>query len=284
MRIDIPTGRGKGRAVQLTAERLINMYPEAAPSKSKSPVVLHGTPGFSGFANLDNATPIPPVIPLILTKDHPDIFVWYTMDNLAVLSLRDETDYLRNSTLEKSGGSTYPIQVPGAIGQALEFNGTTEYVSLNWTGDLGDYDSGSISFIFKASDVNGAQALIITQDALITTDGGMFIYLNGPTINFRVGDGVTWTGAVSGGAVAADTVYRVCFTWSKSHQELFVDGVSVALSSTAFGGSFQSSNATLGAVMISGLGSPFHGFIDQFRLWRNYTLTAQDIADLNGET
>ena len=52
MRIDIPTGRGKGRSVPLTAERLINMYAEAAPAKSKSPAVLHGTPGFIQFAEI----------------------------------------------------------------------------------------------------------------------------------------------------------------------------------------------------------------------------------------
>ena len=52
MRIDIPTGRGKGRSVPLTAERLVNMYAEAAPEKSKSPAVLHGTPGFTRFAEI----------------------------------------------------------------------------------------------------------------------------------------------------------------------------------------------------------------------------------------
>ena len=159
-----------------------------------------------------------------------------------------------------------------------------EYVTLTWTGALGDYDSGAISFIFKANDVNGSQALVITQDVANAIDGGIFIYLSGASINYRVGDGVTWSGAVGGGAIAADTVYRVQFNWSKTSQEIFIDGVSTGSSSTTFGGSFLSTKASLGAVNISGIGSPFNGFIDQFRLWKDYTLTAQDIADLNGET
>lgn len=52
MRIDLPTGRGKGRSVPLTAERLINMYAEVAPPKSKSPAVVHGTPGFKLFTEI----------------------------------------------------------------------------------------------------------------------------------------------------------------------------------------------------------------------------------------
>ena len=52
MRLPIGTGLGEGRSVELTAERLINLFAEKAPQSSKSPVVLHGTPGFAEFGNL----------------------------------------------------------------------------------------------------------------------------------------------------------------------------------------------------------------------------------------
>ncbi|MDP5211383.1 hypothetical protein, partial [Microbulbifer sp. 2205BS26-8] len=40
---------GQGRSVPLTAERLVNMYPEVAPDGSRSSVVLHGCPGLAEF-------------------------------------------------------------------------------------------------------------------------------------------------------------------------------------------------------------------------------------------
>ena len=52
MRLPIGTGLAQGRSVELTAERLINLFAEKAPQSSKSPVVLHGTPGFAEFGNL----------------------------------------------------------------------------------------------------------------------------------------------------------------------------------------------------------------------------------------
>ena len=54
MRLPIGTGLGEGRSVELTAERLINLFPETAPQSAKSPVVLHGTPGFKAFSDLGN--------------------------------------------------------------------------------------------------------------------------------------------------------------------------------------------------------------------------------------
>jgi len=56
MRLPIGTGLGEGRSVELTAERLINLFAEQAPQSSKSPVVLHGTPGFAPFSNLGNGS------------------------------------------------------------------------------------------------------------------------------------------------------------------------------------------------------------------------------------
>ena len=56
MRLPIGTGLGEGRSVELTAERLINLFAEQAPQSSKSPVVLHGTPGFKAFSNLGNSS------------------------------------------------------------------------------------------------------------------------------------------------------------------------------------------------------------------------------------
>jgi hypothetical protein len=52
MRLPIGTGLGEGRSIELTAERLINLFAEQAPQSSKSPVVLHGTPGFKAFGDL----------------------------------------------------------------------------------------------------------------------------------------------------------------------------------------------------------------------------------------
>ena len=41
----------QSRSLPLSAQRLVNLYPESAPQDAKSPVVLHGTPGLKSFAD-----------------------------------------------------------------------------------------------------------------------------------------------------------------------------------------------------------------------------------------
>lgn len=53
MRIPIATQSASGRSKPLTIERLVNMYAEKAPSGAKSPVVAHGCPGLTRFADID---------------------------------------------------------------------------------------------------------------------------------------------------------------------------------------------------------------------------------------
>lgn len=54
MRIPIASKRGQGRSIPLTAERLVNLYAEAAPEGSRSTMVVHGTPGLTRFATIDS--------------------------------------------------------------------------------------------------------------------------------------------------------------------------------------------------------------------------------------
>ena len=52
MRLPLSTAAATGRSIALTSERLVNMFAEAAPASAKSPVILHGAPGFSAFTDL----------------------------------------------------------------------------------------------------------------------------------------------------------------------------------------------------------------------------------------
>ena len=52
--IPFATMTASGRSLSLTAERLINLYPEQAPSGAKGRIVLRGTPGLSHFSTFGN--------------------------------------------------------------------------------------------------------------------------------------------------------------------------------------------------------------------------------------
>jgi len=52
IRIPTATKTAKGRGIQLTAERLVNMYAEQAPEGAKSPIVVHGCPGLTLFGSV----------------------------------------------------------------------------------------------------------------------------------------------------------------------------------------------------------------------------------------
>lgn len=56
MRLPLATKRGQGRSIPLSAERLINMYAEKAPDSAKSPVVVHGCPGYQVFSDVASRT------------------------------------------------------------------------------------------------------------------------------------------------------------------------------------------------------------------------------------
>lgn len=57
MRIPFATKSARGRSVPLSAERLVNLYAEQAPASAKSPVVVHGCPGLTRFADVSSDRP-----------------------------------------------------------------------------------------------------------------------------------------------------------------------------------------------------------------------------------
>jgi len=52
MRIPTSTGHSKGRSIAHSPETLVNLYAERAPESAKSPVIAHGTPGYSLFSTI----------------------------------------------------------------------------------------------------------------------------------------------------------------------------------------------------------------------------------------
>ncbi len=52
MRHPLPLKIGKGRSIPASPELLVNMYAEKAPEGAKSPIVVHGCPGFTLFSTI----------------------------------------------------------------------------------------------------------------------------------------------------------------------------------------------------------------------------------------
>jgi len=52
LKVPFATQSYRSRSKPLSAQRLMNLYPESAPQDAKSPVVLYGTPGLASFATV----------------------------------------------------------------------------------------------------------------------------------------------------------------------------------------------------------------------------------------
>ncbi|MFC1775312.1 LamG domain-containing protein [Patescibacteria group bacterium] len=218
------------------------------------------------------------------TFDGPDM-----VSNVADVSGQGNTGYLN--------GQTATTSVRGKLGQALEFDGSNDYVDAGLMGDFDlDLNEGSISVWSKTSDT-GTQAHFGTLNSPTSE-----AFIRGIT-NFdpstganHVGELQFWIRANSddnlSGGVNSDTGisdgnwHNIVYTWNKSNAtiNIYIDGVSQTIQyiNTSSGTSWVAWDypLTLGALNFAGTPQDFfNGSMDDVRIY-DRELSPDEVSQL----
>ncbi|MCR9215304.1 MAG: packaged DNA stabilization protein gp10 [Proteobacteria bacterium] len=162
-RVPFATKSTKGRSLPLSVERLINLYPERAPSDAKHSDILYGTPGQTEFCNL------------------PSIRGLHKMRGV-LYAVSDETLY----SVDEAGVSTSLGSIPGADIVFMADNGTQLCVVTNPNGYIYTVSGGLVEI--TDPDWPGASSVTYQDGYFAFTKpdtGEMFIsaLLDGTSIN-----------------------------------------------------------------------------------------------------
>jgi hypothetical protein len=168
-----------------------------------------------------------------------------------------------------------PTLVAGKLGQALSFNGTSQYVDTgSWSNSL-----TSISVCAWVKPTSGTR-----QDIVSKWSFGAYQYnlLQGTTANkFTFYISITGGAAIASSnsvtTIVAGTWYHLCGTYDNSNIKLYVngaqEGVNIAQTGNLYNGSSQDN-------LIGESGDAiFDGSLDDIRIY-NRALTAGDVAQL----
>lgn len=124
MRIPFAVQSYKGRSLPLSAQQLVNLYPEKSPIDAKAPVVLYGTPGLKSFASSVGDGPIRGAFDfngVLCAVSGPDFF---TVDSSGNATNRGTVGGTGRVPMDSNGAELAIVAGPGA-GQTFIWNGTT---------------------------------------------------------------------------------------------------------------------------------------------------------------
>jgi len=189
-----------------------------------------------------------------------------------------------NGTL--TGG---PVVAPGRMGQALDFDGSDDSVSVSDASalDVGDTADLSLSGWFSRDSFTTDDTLLAKRNGQAAGDTGYVLYIDDATdqLIFEVSDGTDEYSLASTATFTAAGWHHYAITWdqdSAANSEIFIDGVANSATDTGTIGNIGDlSNAlTLRTGAESDDGNPFDGKLDEVRVY-NAVLTQDQVTDIH---
>jgi len=182
-----------------------------------------------------------------------------------------------------------PVPAMGKVGQALDFDGTNDFVDAGSDSSIDDIFAGGgtiTSWINIKSDANNNARIVDKAFGNTFTNGFAFLVINQTALRFGydfTGGNARWS--TNNGTIPIDTWHHVAVTYNRdsidNDPKFYIDGVSsnvtqnVAPSGTA--DSDAGNNVSIGA--FSDGTNVFSGKIDEVRMYNRY-LSADEIRRL----
>ncbi|MBP9728012.1 MAG: LamG domain-containing protein [Candidatus Moranbacteria bacterium] len=181
-----------------------------------------------------------------------------------------------------------PTKIIGKVSQAIDFDGSDDYVTVadNATLDVGDTADLSISGWFYRDTFTTDDTILAKRNGITAGDTGYLVYIDDATdqLIFEVSDGTDEYSLTSTSTFTAIGWNHFAIVWdenSAANAEIYVNGVAnSATDSGTIGNIGDLGNAivlALGAE--SDAGNPFDGKIDEVRAY-NRTLTTGEVQSL----
>ncbi len=184
-----------------------------------------------------------------------------------------------------------PTLIAGRAGQALDFDGTDDYVSVadNASLDFTTSADFSISGWFYRDTFTTDDTIIAKRNGITAADAGYILYIDDATdqIIFETSDGTDEFSTTSVTTFTATGWHHFAIVWddnSATNTDIYIDGI--ANNATDSGNSLaQASVGDLSNALVlahgaeSDAGNPFDGRLDEVRLYSR-TLAAGEIKSL----
>ncbi len=207
-------------------------------------------------------------------------------DDISGTTAYDRSGNGNNGTLTNG-----PAKVVGKIGQALDLDGTDDYVTVtdNSALDVGASADVSLSGWFNRESFTTDDTIIAKRNGIAAGDTGYILYIDDATdqLIFEVSDGTDEYSLTSVATFTTAGWNHFVVVWdqdSASGSELYINGVAnTATDAGTIGNIDDLSNAVAfrtGAE--SDAGNPFDGKLDEIREY-NRTLTTGDIQSLSDQ-
>ena len=217
--------------------------------------------------------------------DSPDTGIvgyWpFNGTDVAGTTAYDRSGKGNNGTLTNS-----PTKTIGKIGQALSFNGTSQYVSNSGAVPYASFADNlpiTVSAWVKTTSVSGADTIASTWD-FHTTSGWRFMLTPQPELLIADANGTNHRDSHGGTAVNDGKWHHVVATYDGSQNssgiKVYVDAIANVMTPTTNTAPGALSNAMFNIGKIGG-GTPqyFNGSIDEVRLY-NRTLSQSEVTAL----
>ena len=189
----------------------------------------------------------------------------------------DRSGNANNGTLTNG-----PTRTIGKLGQALSFDGSSNYINIGTQSSLDLKTKHSVSAWVKTNAINVTQAIFSHGGAMCCgSEYGLWIRFDGGggTYKFFAQNNLDGVYFDSNQTVIPNRWYFLTYTWDGSTESLYVDGVldaSRALSGTI---TEYSNRNGIGAGVREEVSSYFSGIIDDVRVY-NRALTGDEIKRL----
>ncbi|MEA3385523.1 MAG: LamG domain-containing protein, partial [Thermodesulfobacteriota bacterium] len=172
------------------------------------------------------------------------------------------------------------VSTTGNIGEALDFNGTGDYVSLS-SSSIKDNSAFSIGVWIKV--VTGG--VIYSEGYSENRNWAILLGSNAGSIRIIFKEKGVWKGETKGTTLINDGqwYYIVVAQTNKSYREIFVDGVLEGTNTTTIGDMSILDTYTIGALERTSVSSFFDGLIDDMKIY-DYALSSDDILGLYRST
>jgi len=199
---------------------------------------------------------------------------WWRLDETSGTTAMDSSSDQENGTLQNS--LTFATDsIAGKLGNALVFNGSNEYININYDGDL----NPSVFTISLWARVNGGAGtfrspLTSRQDSAGNLNGYIFYASNVDTWQFWTGTGSAYHQQIGPAVVIGEWVF-LAGTYDGSTKKFYVNGAAADSDAVTF--KVNSLNPTrIGAGGGAALNYYFNGAIDDVRVY-NRSLTPNEI-------
>jgi hypothetical protein len=203
---------------------------------------------------------------------------WKFNESGNVSTAADSSGQGNNGTLTNFPANPSANWVAGKIGNALNFDGTNDYVNIGNPGVLNFSTGGfTISVWLKGAITGGSTRGIVRKESLSGGDIRIVASQSTGDLRFFIDDGAGQGGIYSATNVLDNNWHHAALLVTTTNVYGYVDGIQVISDTHDNGLTTNSNNWTIGATNASS--EYFSGFIDDVRFY-NRALSTQEIGNL----